>query len=397
MMKKNENDYDWDEVLSAASRLQGQIREAVLVGGTASALFAEHRTSYDADHVLPHLREHFDQILTDLESVAGWQTARVKRPVLILGSLDGVETGIRQLIREKPLETTEIYAKGQKIRVPTEEEVLRIKGALVLKRNATRDYLDFAALSQHLGQEKTVNALRRFDDFYPQKNGASPLQQVYIQLANPKPFDLEDVNLSTYKNLNSHWQNWENVKEQCQNTASVIINSFPSLQKERSEELQREQSFLIESAPDQEYSKALKEYVQAKALQVERIEEKLTQVVTQQQMALKRKGTERPGAVTSLWKGTQWKKEQKQLQNRLQVLQRRLSWVKKIRHDMGGKRLEEMALKKLRKKEPELTSRRDAFVKAQTEQMVTQHMAARKQQQEKARSQSLGRTRTMDE
>lgn len=229
MMKKNENDYDWDEVLSAASRLQGQIREAVLVGGTASALFAEHRTSYDADHVLPHLREHFDQILTDLESVAGWQTARVKRPVLILGSLDGVETGIRQLIREKPLETTEIYAKGQKIRVPTEEEVLRIKGALVLKRNATRDYLDFAALSQHLGQEKTVNALRRFDEYYPQKNGASPLQQVYIQLANPKPFDLEDVNLSTYKNLNSHWQNWENVKEQCQNTASVIINSFPSL------------------------------------------------------------------------------------------------------------------------------------------------------------------------
>lgn len=64
---------------------------------------------------------------------------------------------------------------------------------------------------------------------------------------------------------------------------------------------------------------------------------------------------------------------------------------------MGGKRLEEMALKKLRKKEPELTSQRDAFVKAQTEQMVTQHMTARKQQQEKARSQSLGRTRTMDE
>ncbi len=38
----------------------------------------------------------------------GWQTARVARPVQILGSLDGIETGIRQLRRNAPLETQEI-------------------------------------------------------------------------------------------------------------------------------------------------------------------------------------------------------------------------------------------------------------------------------------------------
>ncbi|MBR6468130.1 MAG: hypothetical protein IKT16_08240 [Desulfovibrio sp.] len=46
------NDVNWDDVLSAASRLQGLVTNAVLVGGTASAIFATHRTSYDADHVV---------------------------------------------------------------------------------------------------------------------------------------------------------------------------------------------------------------------------------------------------------------------------------------------------------------------------------------------------------
>ena len=88
---------DWEQVLSAAARLQRILPEAILVGGTAAALYAEHRLSTDADHVLSDLRQQFDQVLADLESVAGWKTARVRRPVQILGSLDGMETGVRQL------------------------------------------------------------------------------------------------------------------------------------------------------------------------------------------------------------------------------------------------------------------------------------------------------------
>jgi len=137
---------DWEQVLSAAARLQHILPEAVLVGGTASALYAEHRLSTDANHVLPDLRpllrlrsgQGFDQVLAELESVAGWKTARVKRPVEILGSLDGIETGVRQLIRDEPLETTQIERFGQKITIPTQAEILRIKGVLILKRSTTR-------------------------------------------------------------------------------------------------------------------------------------------------------------------------------------------------------------------------------------------------------------------
>lgn len=83
---------EWEKVLSAACRLQRIVPEAVLVGGTGAAIHAGHRRSHDADHVVPNLRERFDEVLATLEAVAGWKTARVQKPVQILSSLDGIET-----------------------------------------------------------------------------------------------------------------------------------------------------------------------------------------------------------------------------------------------------------------------------------------------------------------
>ena len=145
------------QVLEAAVRLQELVPDAVLVGGTAAALRAGHRVSFDDDHVVADLRHRFDQVLTDLEETDGWITARVQRPVLILGRLDGVETGIRNLIRSRPVECEEVPVGNQVLRVPTLPEITRIKAWLCLMRNATRDYLDFAALTDQLG-EKTTSA-----------------------------------------------------------------------------------------------------------------------------------------------------------------------------------------------------------------------------------------------
>lgn len=214
---------EWEQVLSAAARLQRILPEAVLVGGTAAALYAKHRLSIDADHVLADLRHRFDTVLAELEVVAGWRTARVQRPVQILGSLDGIETGIRQLIRREPLETTQIDCFGESVTVPTMAEMLRIKGVLILKRNATRDYLDFVALADALGDERIVEALRHFDRLYPQLNEESVLQQLQIQLADPLPYDLETMDLSEYKNLASRWCDWLNVRTVCSDCAMLIF------------------------------------------------------------------------------------------------------------------------------------------------------------------------------
>ncbi len=223
-MPKNTDLPDWELVLSSAAHLQQALPDAVLVGGTAAAVHAGHRLSRDADHVLVDLRQRFDEILAQLESVAGWKTARVKRPVLILGSLDGIETGIRQLIRDEPLETATVQVGGQPLTIPTEGEMLRIKGVLILKRNATRDYLDFAALADAMGFGRAAQALMPFDRLYRQGNGESPLQQLQAQLASPMPFDLDETELPEYKNLDQNWHEWATVKAFCAQMANAVFD-----------------------------------------------------------------------------------------------------------------------------------------------------------------------------
>jgi hypothetical protein len=59
---------------------------------------------------------------------------------IILGEPGDIESGVRQLIRNRPLEVTEVeLPSGQMLRVPTPEETLRIKGYLIVRRNQVRD------------------------------------------------------------------------------------------------------------------------------------------------------------------------------------------------------------------------------------------------------------------
>jgi hypothetical protein len=102
--------------------------------------------------------------------------------------------------------------------------MLRIKAVLILKRNATRDYLDFAALADRMSDEDTVQALRSFDSIYPQPNGESALQQLQIQLASPLPYDLDEVALAEYKHLTPTWHNWSAVQSACTACATMIFD-----------------------------------------------------------------------------------------------------------------------------------------------------------------------------
>jgi hypothetical protein len=215
--KSDATEEAWEAVLASLSRLQSVLPDAVLVGGTASALYAQHRQSFDHDHVLVDLRERFDAVLEELEAVAGWETARVRRPVLILGSLDGVETGVRQLRRARPLETTVMRVGDREVTLPTLAEVLRIKAFLCLERNATRDYLDLAALASHMGLEAAAEVLWPMDDLYPQRNGDpwAVRTQMIMQFADPPPYDLDQVELAEYKGVRAPFDRWDHVAAVC--------------------------------------------------------------------------------------------------------------------------------------------------------------------------------------
>jgi hypothetical protein len=210
---------DWERVLRAAAELQEIVPGAVLVGGTAAAVHARHRISLDADHVVADLAQRFESLVEFLEGRSEWKTSRLQPPVIVLGRFHGVETGIRQLRRSLPLETTKVQIEDINVVVPTPGEMLRIKGWLSLTRNALRDYIDLAALSSFLGKTKSGEALRSFDDCYRdiyRGEEVSPLLQLARQLADPLPYDLQGIDIRNYKGIVAPWDNWENIKKRCQ-------------------------------------------------------------------------------------------------------------------------------------------------------------------------------------
>lgn len=204
-----------EDVFEQAARLQELVPGAVLVGGTAAAVHAAHRESVDNDHVVADLAERFDSILEHLEALGDWSLSRAAPGKIILGELGGIETGLRQLLRSRPLESTQMSVGGRTLRVPTADEILRIKAWLALTRNQTRDYLDIAALAERIGVERAASVLSAIDDYYADVNRRpeAVATQLVRQLADPRPRDAEvTAQLSSYKGLDARWHEWSAVK-----------------------------------------------------------------------------------------------------------------------------------------------------------------------------------------
>jgi diaminopimelate decarboxylase len=214
-------------VLESAARLQELVPDAVLVGGSAAALYAGHRDSFDHDHVLTDLSDRFDIVLEALESEGEWVTNRVQPGKIILGQLGDVEAGVRQMIRKRPLETTQlILPSGRTLRVPTADEALRIKAFLVVRRNQTRDYLDVAALAERYGVDESADVLASIDDYYTDQHGGGRgvAAQVARQLADPRPADASVTRqLAAYRNLKPRWTDWNQVRAACRELATAML------------------------------------------------------------------------------------------------------------------------------------------------------------------------------
>lgn len=209
------------QVLESAARLQSVVPDAVLVGGSAAALHAGHRDSFDHDHVLADLVDRYEAVLGAVEATDGWATSvrASKPPFTIMGSLDGIEAGLRQMRRTRPLETVEIaVSAGTVVVAPTEAEALRVKAYLVVQRNVVRDFIDVVALADHIGTDAAVGVLADIDAYYADRSGepASVLTSLVIALADPSPRDVDVINeLPRYKGLDPRWHRWSDVVEAC--------------------------------------------------------------------------------------------------------------------------------------------------------------------------------------
>jgi len=208
-------------VLVSAARLQEVVPDAVLVGGSAAALHAGHRYSFDHGHVLADLSQRYATVLEAVEATEGWATSvrASKPPMTIMGSLGGIEAGLRQMRRTRALETCEVdLGEGLVVVAPTAEETLRVKAYLVVQRNAVRDYLDVAALAEHLGSDVATEVLRDIDAYYDDRSaeGDSVLTSLTLALADPAPRDpAVTKELPRYRGLDSRWHDWNTVRSAC--------------------------------------------------------------------------------------------------------------------------------------------------------------------------------------
>lgn len=218
-----------DAVLASAADLQRVVPDAVLVGGAAAALHAGHRASFDHVHVLPDLAERYAHVLEAVEATDGWATSvRASRPPMtIMGSLGGIEAGLRQVRRTRPLETCEVVLDDDHVVIaPTAEETLRVKAYLIVQRNVVRDYLDVVALADHLGRDQAIEILRGIDDYYRDRSDedGSVLTALVLRLANPDPRDEEVTReLPRYKELAERWHAWSAVVAACEDLALGLV------------------------------------------------------------------------------------------------------------------------------------------------------------------------------
>lgn len=217
-----------DDVLASAARLQEIVPGAVLVGDAAAAMHARHRESFDHDHVLADLAERYAEVVEAVEATDGWVTSvRASSPPLtLLGSLDGVEAGLRQLRRTRAVEVEEVRVGTRVLRVPTLPECLRIKAFLVVQRNQVRDYLDTVALADRLGLPHSAAVLADLDSYYSDRSdGPDAVVTAVVQrLSEPNPRDSRVTSqLTAYKGLVARWQRWSAVVDDCAALADAIV------------------------------------------------------------------------------------------------------------------------------------------------------------------------------
>lgn len=144
-----------------------------------------------------HLKGRFDEVTAILQGWKGWQTNRLNPPALI---------------------TTELMG----LRIPTAAEMLRVKAFLLTERRATRDYVDVAALTLHLGMDAASEAATLLNLIYGPR---TPLTWISVlaEACESEPADLAAFPLAAYKGLRAPLTDWSFVAAQCRDLGCVLL------------------------------------------------------------------------------------------------------------------------------------------------------------------------------
>jgi RND superfamily putative drug exporter len=149
--------------------------------------------------------------VSDVHPVTMWGG----RLAVALDALAASDAVLPVLARSRPLETTEVLLPtGDRLQIPTGAETLRLKSYLIISRNSTRDYADFADLVACMDIRTAAAVLAGMDRYYcgEQSEGPWVASQMVRWLADPSPRGGQD-----------HPGDWALVRERCLAVAVAML------------------------------------------------------------------------------------------------------------------------------------------------------------------------------
>lgn len=131
--------------------------------------------------------------------------------------------------RRSPVETTNVQLPtGDRLQIPTGAETLRFKGYLIMSRNSSRDYAEFADMVEVMEPETAAMVLAGMDRYYCCQTLESASRQQWIatqlvrRLADPDPSDL-DAEGPEPDSGEDRRADWEDVRQRCMSVAVAML------------------------------------------------------------------------------------------------------------------------------------------------------------------------------
>jgi uncharacterized membrane protein YdfJ with MMPL/SSD domain len=152
-------------------------------------------------------------------------------PVIMWGgrlsvALDALETEAdsdRALVeRSSPMETTNVQLPtGDRLQIPTGAETLRLKSYLIMCRNTSRDFAEFAELVDSMETHTAAVVLASMDRYYCGDRSRKQwvATQLVRRLADPQPSDEHDTRMSGPEAE----ADWAKVRERCLSVAVAML------------------------------------------------------------------------------------------------------------------------------------------------------------------------------
>jgi heme transporter len=128
----------------------------------------------------------------------------------------------RLVERRSPVETTNVQLPtGDRLQIPTGAETLRMMGYLLMCRNSSRDYAEFAQLVESMDTQTAAAVLAGMDKYYcgqqPRRQWVAT--QLVRRLADPRPSDQDD----DASDVLDPDVDWSEVRQRCLSVAVAML------------------------------------------------------------------------------------------------------------------------------------------------------------------------------